>query len=91
MLTSVDDDAQPPRISPHYLQIDNLLTMTTTSSSAVATPKMSNALAPPPLSKPVIFATSGLGGMLGWAIVHPANTAAGMLERLHLLVKVMDV
>lgn len=28
------------------------------------------------LSKGVIFATSGLGGMLGWAIVHPANTLA---------------
>jgi len=28
------------------------------------------------LSKPVIFITSGLGGMLGWAIVHPANTLA---------------
>ena len=28
------------------------------------------------LSKGVIFATSGLGGMLGWAVVHPANTVA---------------
>lgn len=28
------------------------------------------------LSKTVIFATSGLGGMMGWAIVHPANTLA---------------
>jgi solute carrier family 25 oxoglutarate transporter 11 len=26
--------------------------------------------------KSVLFATSGLGGMLGWAIVHPANTLA---------------
>ena len=28
------------------------------------------------LSRPVIFLTSGLGGMLGWVIVHPANTLA---------------
>ena len=26
------------------------------------------------LSKSVIFATSGIGGILGWVIVHPANT-----------------
>ena len=30
----------------------------------------------PELSKSVIFATSGLGGVLGWAIIHPANTLA---------------
>lgn len=30
----------------------------------------------PAISKPVIFATSGLGGMAGWAVVHPANTVA---------------
>jgi solute carrier family 25 oxoglutarate transporter 11 len=29
-----------------------------------------------PVSKAVIFASSGLGGMLGWCIVHPANTVA---------------
>lgn len=29
-----------------------------------------------PLSKPIIFATSGLGGVLGWGVVHPANTIA---------------
>jgi len=29
-----------------------------------------------PLTKPIIFATSGLGGCLGWVIVHPANTLA---------------
>lgn len=28
------------------------------------------------ISKPVIFASSGLGGVLGWAVVHPANTIA---------------
>jgi solute carrier family 25 oxoglutarate transporter 11 len=28
------------------------------------------------LPKSVIFITSGLGGMLGWAVVHPANTLA---------------
>ncbi|KAL9181613.1 hypothetical protein ACHAXT_010418 [Thalassiosira profunda] len=42
--------------------------------SAVSPP--STPAAPPPLPKPVVFATSGLGGMMGWAIVHPANTAA---------------
>jgi solute carrier family 25 (mitochondrial oxoglutarate transporter), member 11 len=30
----------------------------------------------PQLSKPVIFATSGFGGVAGWAIIHPANTLA---------------
>ena len=29
-----------------------------------------------PLPQSVIFATSGIGGCLGWAIVHPANTLA---------------
>jgi solute carrier family 25 oxoglutarate transporter 11 len=28
------------------------------------------------LPRSVIFATSGLGGCLGWVIVHPANTLA---------------
>ena len=32
--------------------------------------------APAPLSKPVIFATSGLGGIVGWILVHPFNTLA---------------
>ena len=44
------------------------------TAAAAATPP------PPPkaadLPKSVIFATSGLGGCLGWAIVHPANTLA---------------
>jgi Mitochondrial carrier protein len=29
-----------------------------------------------PLPKSVVFASSGLGGMLGWVLVHPANTLA---------------
>jgi hypothetical protein len=29
-----------------------------------------------PFSKSLIFATSGLGGCLGWVVVHPANTVA---------------
>ena len=29
-----------------------------------------------PLSKSVIFTTSGLGGVLGWIVVHPFNTLA---------------
>jgi solute carrier family 25 oxoglutarate transporter 11 len=28
------------------------------------------------LPKSVVFATSGLGGMMGWAMVHPFNTIA---------------
>ena len=31
---------------------------------------------PTPLSKPIIFATSGMGGVMGWCIVHPFNTLA---------------
>ncbi len=31
---------------------------------------------PPPLSRGMTFLTAGLGGMLGWCIVHPANTLA---------------
>jgi len=29
-----------------------------------------------PLSKTAIFTTSGLGGVLGWVLIHPANTLA---------------
>jgi len=36
----------------------------------------SSAAAAPALPKSVVFATSGLGGCLGWMIVHPANTLA---------------
>lgn len=32
------------------------------------------AVSPAQLPKSVVFATSGLGGMLGWAVIHPANT-----------------
>jgi hypothetical protein len=42
-------------------------------SLIVTSPKMSSSSP----SKPVVFATSGLGGMLGWVVVHPANTCAG--------------
>lgn len=44
--------------------------------SLVATSTSTAPAKPTELSKTVIFATSGLGGMLGWAIVHPANTLA---------------
>merc|ERR1712070_995124 len=37
---------------------------------------MADATAPKPLGKPVIFATSGLGGIFGWIVVHPFNTIA---------------
>ncbi|KAL3798392.1 hypothetical protein HJC23_005045 [Cyclotella cryptica] len=45
----------------------------TTVSPSSHTPKAAPAAA---LPKSVIFATSGLGGMIGWCIVHPFNTAA---------------
>jgi solute carrier family 25 oxoglutarate transporter 11 len=32
--------------------------------------------APAPLPKSLIFASSGIGGCLGWMIVHPCNTLA---------------
>ena len=35
-----------------------------------------NTPAPAPLSKAVVFTTSGLGGILGWVVVHPFNTLA---------------
>jgi solute carrier family 25 (mitochondrial oxoglutarate transporter), member 11 len=40
-----------------------------TAPPAVAAPA-------PQLSKPVVFATSGIGGCLGWAMIHPFNTVA---------------
>lgn len=49
-------------------------------ATSAATPPADAAAAMPPsasdLPKSVVFATSGLGGMLGWVIVHPANTLA---------------
>ena len=57
------------------------MSSSTAASSISAVPKINSgnvsAVAEKPISKPVVFATSGLGGMLGWAIVHPANTIAG--------------
>lgn len=44
--------------------------LTTMASTTIAAPKMSSTPTPAPLSKPVVFATSGLGGMLGWVLVH---------------------
>jgi hypothetical protein len=44
-------------------------------AAAVATiPPVAQPAKTTDLSKAVIFTTSGLGGMAGWAIVHPANT-----------------
>lgn len=37
---------------------------------------MATASAIPELPKSVVFASSGLGGMLGWVVVHPFNTIA---------------
>lgn len=46
-------------------------------SSATVSTSSPAPKAAPAMPKPVVFATSGLGGMIGWCIVHPANTAAG--------------
>jgi len=40
------------------------------TATIAAPPKMGSSPAPAPLSQPVVFATSGLGGMLGWVLVH---------------------
>ena len=48
-------------------------------SAVLATPIANKAAAAgssAPLSKSVIFGTSGLGGILGWVVVHPVNTLA---------------
>jgi len=46
----------------------NLATTATTTKSQPVTASV--------LPKSVVFATSGLGGCIGWAIIHPANTVA---------------
>ena len=47
-------------------------------------PQMAAASEKPPrvLSKPITFATAGLGGILGWLVVHPANTCAVRMNLL---------
>ena len=42
----------------------------------VAASASASAAVPAPLSKTVVFTTSGLGGIFGWVIVHPFNTIA---------------
>ncbi|KAL7477004.1 hypothetical protein ACHAW6_002823 [Cyclotella cf. meneghiniana] len=46
------------------------------SSTTVSPSPQAAKTAPVALPKSVIFATSGLGGIIGWCIVHPFNTAA---------------
>ena len=46
------------------------------TSSALPPAPVATAAATKDLNKSVIFITSGLGGMMGWAVVHPANTLA---------------
>jgi solute carrier family 25 oxoglutarate transporter 11 len=46
------------------------------TSAAAKAPEAPKAADTKALSSTAIFATSGLGGCLGWAIVHPANTLA---------------
>ena len=45
-------------------------------TSATATKGFSKEFALANLPKSVIFASSGLGGVLGWCVVHPFNTVA---------------
>ena len=45
-------------------------------TTATVAPPAATAKASQPLPKTVLFGTSGLGGMLGWVLVHPANTLA---------------
>jgi len=47
-----------------------------TSSLAVPTDAPAEPAMPRVLPKSIVFATSGLGGCLGWCLVHPANTIA---------------
>jgi solute carrier family 25 oxoglutarate transporter 11 len=46
------------------------------TSAAAKAPEAPKPVDTKALSSTMVFATSGLGGCLGWAIVHPANTLA---------------
>ena len=51
--------------------------LATSSAVAINAPVVSTTpVASAPIPKPVIFATAGIGGCMGWAVVHPFNTAA---------------
>lgn len=52
------------------------ITNYTKNTPSILATSSSSTPTPPPLSKAAIFSTSGLGGCLGWIIVHPANTLA---------------
>ena len=49
---------------------------TTTAKNKVFPNFLATSPAGNALSKPVVFATAGIGGCMGWAVVHPFNTAA---------------
>jgi Mitochondrial carrier protein len=50
---------------------------TSTHNTIVATSSSSSSISPSSTpSKTVVFVTSGLGGVLGWAMIHPFNTIA---------------
>jgi len=57
-------------MSPLLPRTPFLLATSATPAAAAAPAKAAD------LPQSVIFATSGIGGCLGWAIVHPANTLA---------------
>jgi solute carrier family 25 (mitochondrial oxoglutarate transporter), member 11 len=52
--------------------ISNYLATSSSSSSTTTTPTAT----PKKVPQSVVFVSSGLGGCLGWAVVHPANTVA---------------
>jgi solute carrier family 25 (mitochondrial oxoglutarate transporter), member 11 len=51
-------------------------TMTNNCNIIFATSSSPTPVEKQPLPKSVIFATSGIGGCLGWVVVHPFNTLA---------------
>ena len=50
--------------------------MTTNHFARKPVPLATSAAEPRPITKSISFITAGMGGLLGWAIVHPFNTVA---------------
>ena len=70
--TTANETSTPPRL---------LATSSAATTNANDNSSSSSTTAPPPaavkasdLPKSIVFATSGLGGVLGWVVVHPFNT-----------------
>lgn len=60
--------------SPYYLATSPVATVASTFTPPPTAPTAT--VTTPVLPKSIIFATSGLGGCLGWAVIHPFNTIA---------------